>query len=186
MFRPIIRAHGGFLRRGAGSRYSERITRLARHFGVAALAALLLGTIGCTATAPDPSPSDTASPSPLTIPSTAPTPTPSADAGSTPGSTAEEFSAAQLAEACVGATQSTYAEDVVFDAPGARIEERTVEPRWLVIVPTSTGGYDGESRCTIGGTPDEPVIEMSEGSIRRLDEAAIQDLIHGRNEGGTD
>lgn len=81
-------------------------------------------------------------------------------------------------------TASTFAGDVVFDIENTRIEHRNVEPEWLVLVPAKTAGLDAQSQCTIGGTPESPVIELSSGSIQPLPEEQIRNLIDGKNEGG--
>ncbi|MFB4351949.1 hypothetical protein RAC69_02280 [Microbacterium sp. LS_15] len=93
------------------------------------------------------------------------------------------FSGEELAQICVEETRSTYGPDVSFDPGRTRIEHRTVTPEWLVIVPARTNGLDGRSLCTIGGTPDSPVVEMASGSIDDLPEEQIQRLIRGENEG---
>lgn len=98
---------------------------------------------------------------------------------------APAFTEAELAQTCVDATSSAFGADVEFDIESTRIEERTVDPQWLVLVPAHTAGYDGEAQCTIGGSPEEPVIEMSTASINPLPEEQIQNLIVGENEGGT-
>lgn len=97
----------------------------------------------------------------------------------------DDFSAQELATICINATRSAFAEDVEFEADRARIEERTVDPRWLVLVPAQTSGLEGEAQCTIGGTPESPDVEMSTASIEPLPEEQIQRLIHGKNEGGS-
>lgn len=109
---------------------------------------------------------------------------PTAEPTEAPGAEFGAFSFEQLAQICIDATVSTYAPDVVFDAPGTRIEQRTVTPEWLVIVPAATMGYQGQSVCTIGGTPAEPQMELGSGSIEQLPEEQIQRLILGENEGG--
>ncbi len=45
-------------------------------------------------------------------------------------------------------------------------------------------GYQGQSVCTIGGSPDAPEMELGSGSIEQLPEEQIQNLIRGENEGG--
>ena len=94
------------------------------------------------------------------------------------------FTESELVQICIDVTTSAYDPGVVFDPAGARIEKRTVSPEWLVLVPAQTNGYDGESVCTIGGSPADPDIEMSSGSIQPLPEEQIQRLIRGENEGG--
>lgn len=135
-------------------------------------------------TTPEPTPT-TPSPSPTATMTSSPEPAPSATApsGAEPHS---PFTDAELAQVCIDATRSTFADDVEFGIADVRIEERTVEPRWLVILPARTGGIDAEAVCTIGGTPADPVIEMSSGSIEPLSEEQIQNLINGENEGGTE
>ena len=123
-----------------------------------------------------PEPSSTPTPTPTDTPTSAPTEAPDAEFGA--------FSFEQLAQICIDATVTAYAPDVVFDTPGTRIEQRTVTPEWLVIVPAATMGYQGQSVCTIGGTPAEPQMELGSGSIDQLPEEQIQRLIRGENEGG--
>jgi hypothetical protein len=114
-------------------------------------------------------------------------------AGTSPGSNAPtsspeqyaEFDAPQLAQTCIDATRSAFASDVEFDIETVRIEERTVQPEWLVLVPARTAGGTGEAQCTIGGSPASPVVEMSSASLVPLPEEQVQNLIRGENEGGT-
>lgn len=103
---------------------------------------------------------------------------------SAPGESAQ-FDAAQLAQTCIDATVSAFASDVEFDSDAVRIEERTVQPEWLVLVPARTAGGAGEAQCTIGGSPESPSVEMSSASLTPLPEEQIQNLIRGENEGGT-
>lgn len=105
-----------------------------------------------------------------------------------PTSTAQsdtDFSIDELSAICIDMTSSAFAEDVEFDAASTRVEQRDVDPEWLVLVPARTGDHDGEAQCTIGGTPDDPKVEMSAASIEPLPEDQIQRLIIGENEGGT-
>lgn len=97
-----------------------------------------------------------------------------------------QFTDATLAQICVEATTSAFDTDVTFAIEDTRVEERTVEPRWLVLVPVQTNGHAGEAQCTIGGSPDSPVVEMSTASITPLPEQQIENLINGQNEGGTE
>ncbi|SEB72740.1 hypothetical protein [Microbacterium hydrocarbonoxydans] len=157
---------------------------------VLALAASLLAAGALlTACAPELTPADptptSPSPSPTSTTTSSPEPAPSATAPSGAQPYAP-FTAAELTQICIDATRSTFADDIEFESVDVRIEERTVEPRWLVLVPARTGGIDAEAQCTVGGTPSEPVIEMSSGSIERLSEEQIQNLIDGENEGGTE
>ncbi len=126
-------------------------------------------TATATPTTSAPTPAATTTPLPAPTPTTAPA--------------YGDFSGDQLAQICVDETVSTFNPDVTFDLGRTRIERRTVTPEWLVIVPARTGGLDGRSLCTIGGTPASPVIEMASGSIDELPEAQIQRLIRGENEG---
>lgn len=96
-----------------------------------------------------------------------------------------DFSAAELTSICVDATASAFAADVEFDTEHVRIEERAVDPRWLVLVPARTGQFNGEAQCTVGGEPASPDIEIANASIEKLPESQIQNLIVGDNEGGT-
>ncbi|MBP3978892.1 hypothetical protein [Microbacterium sp. BLY] len=112
-----------------------------------------------------------------------------APGGTAPTSSSEEdtsFSAADLAKACIDATASAFPADVEFDSSSVRIEERTVAPEWLVLVPARTSGHDAEAQCTIGGTPEAVEIEMSTASLEPLPEEQIANLIRGENEGGTE
>ncbi|CAH0146737.1 hypothetical protein [Microbacterium foliorum] len=161
---------------------------LATRLAASALAIVLLGGVaGCAADpgASEPVPTSTATstpdPTPTTPATTAePTPVPTAS----PSPEFGAFSFEQLAQICIDATVSSYAPDVVFDAPNTRIERRIVTPEWLVIVPAATMGYQGQSVCTIGGTPAEHQLELGSGSIEQLPEEQIQNLIRGENEGG--
>jgi hypothetical protein len=163
---------------------------LATRLAASALAIVVLATAaGCAAdagaTAPAPTSTATSTPEPTpsaTVPTAEPTPT--AEPSATPGPEFGAFTFEQLAQICIDATVSTFAPDVVFDAPNTRIEQRIVAPEWLVIVPAATMGYQGQSVCTIGGTPDAPEMELGSGSIEQLPEEQIQNLIRGENEGG--
>ncbi|RKN68762.1 hypothetical protein [Microbacterium sp. CGR2] len=97
----------------------------------------------------------------------------------------ETFSDAQLVQACIDVTTGAFGATVDFDVDGARIEQRTADPDWLVLVPAAAEGFDGEAQCTIGGSPSAPVIGLSSASIEPLPEEQIQNLIAGKNEGGT-
>lgn len=107
--------------------------------------------------------------------------------GTVPVSTATgygDFSQEDLASICIDATSSAFEEGVAFDADRVRVEERAVDPQWLVLVPAHATGFAGEAQCTIGGTPASPEVEISNASIQPLPEAQIQNLIDGKNEGG--
>lgn len=166
------------------------------------IGALVTVTTGCAglpgATGPAPTSSATATPGPETttappspepVPSAPtdspdPAPEPAPDPLPTTGAGYGAFSRDELAQICVDATASTFSSDVRFDVENTRIEQRTVTPEWLVIVPAQTGGVDGHSLCTIGGAPSAPVLELSSGSLSDLPEEQIQRLIRGENEGG--
>lgn len=154
---------------------------------------VLVGTAGCSADAgasnPVPTSTATSSPDPtptIGAPTSEPSPSlqPTAQPTETPVPGYGAFSFEDLTRTCVDVTISNYAPDVVFDTEGTRIEQRLVEPEWLVLVPVTTSGYEGQSVCTIGGTPADPQIELSSGSIEKLPEEQIQNLIRGENEGG--
>ena len=163
---------------------------LATRLAASALTFVLLGSAAGCATGPgasDPAPTSTATSTPEPSPSaTTPStePVPSAEPTPSPSPEFGAFSFEQLAQICIDATVSTFASDVVFDVPGTRVEQRTVTPEWLVIVPAATMGYQGQSVCTIDGTPDAPQMELGSGSIEQLPEEQIQNLIRGENEGG--
>lgn len=168
---------------------------LTRLIAPTAIAVALVTAAGCAALpgAEGPAPTSTASASPTPSPTpTSTTPAPEAtpvvpSAVPSAPATGEEFGAftrTELAQICIDATASTFAEDVRFDLAGTRVEHRTVTPEWLVIVPAQTGGLSGRSLCTIGGSPAAPVLELSAGSISELPEEQIQRLIRGENEGG--
>ena len=166
---------------------SSRATRLA----ATALAIVLLGSAtACAATdsgAPASVPTSTSTSTPEPAPSASvPTaePTPSQSPVESPVPEFGAFTAEQLTQICIDATVSTFGPDVVFDNENTRIEKRTVTPEWLVLVPAATMGYEAQSVCTIGGTPAEPKMELGSGSIERLPEEQIQNLIRGENEGG--
>lgn len=106
---------------------------------------------------------------------------------STEGATEHgDFTTEALTTICLDATASGFAPDVQFDTDRVRIEQRSVSPEWLVIIPARTSGLDGRSLCTIGGEPGAPEIELASASIDPLEEAQIQNLIEGRNVGGTE
>lgn len=111
-------------------------------------------------------------------------PSPIAEPTESPAPEFGAFTFEQLAQICIDATVTTYAPDIVFDIPNTRIEQRIVTPEWLVIVPAATMGYQGQSVCTIGGTPAEHQMELGSGSVEQLPEEQIQNLIRGENEGG--
>nr|WP_201471258.1 hypothetical protein [Microbacterium hydrocarbonoxydans] len=168
---------------------------LATRLAASALAIVVLGgAAGCAADqgASNPVPTSTATstpdstPTPTDAPTETPTaqPTPTAEPTESPAPEFGAFTFEQLAQICIDATVSTFAPDVVFDVPNTRIEQRVVSPEWLVIVPAATMGYQGQSVCTIGGTPAAPEMELGSGSIEQLPEEQIQNLIRGENEGG--
>lgn len=97
-----------------------------------------------------------------------------------------QFTNETLSRLCAEATTSAFGTEVDFAIDDARIEERTVEPRWLVLVPAHTTDYIGEAQCTIGGAPASPIVGMSSASLNPLPENQIQNLINGLNEGGTE
>ncbi|MFE7198535.1 hypothetical protein [Microbacterium oxydans] len=148
-----------------------------------------LATVAAGCAAEPTAPTSTATPTPTATATSTPQPEPTGGPTSTPTPPTDDagygaFTYDELAQICVDATVSTFAPDVRFDLDSARIEHRTVDPEWLVIVPAHTGGIDGHSLCTIGGTPSAPVLELSSGSITDLPEDQIQRLIRGENEGG--
>lgn len=150
-------------------------------------AVLALGAVTLAGCASGTAPTSTMTPTDA-VPSSSPAPslaTPSAS--SAPDSPAEgygAFTAEGLVQICIDATRSAFADGTQFDTAGVRIERRTVEPEWLVLVPAQTSGLPGEAQCTIGGTPTNPDIGLSSASIERLPEEQIQKLIAGQNEGG--
>ncbi|MER7447260.1 hypothetical protein [Microbacterium sp. NPDC097977] len=161
---------------------------LATRLAASALAIVALGgAAGCAADpgASNPVPTSTATSAPDPTPTTeAPTAEPTPEPTASPAPQYGAFTFEQLAQICIDATVSSYAPDVVFDIPNTRIEQRIVTPEWLVIVPAATMGYQGQSVCTIGGTPAEHQLELGSGSIEQLPEEQIQNLIRGENEGG--
>lgn len=161
---------------------------LATRLAASALAIVVLGgAAGCAADpgASNPVPTSTATSAPDPTPTTeAPTAEPTPEPTASPAPEFGAFTFEQLAQICIDATVSSYAPDVVFDTPNTRIEQRIVTPEWLVIVPAATMGYQGQSVCTIGGTPAEHQLELGSGSIEQLPEEQIQNLIRGENEGG--
>lgn len=170
-----------------GRFYDEIMTshRLAPSLAVALV--LLAGTtlVACAPEASTSEPSPTAEQTSTSPTPSSPTPAPAPTTDSPePPETPPAFTESELVQICIDVTTSAYDPGVVFDAAGARIEKRTVTPEWLVLVPAKTNGYDGESVCTIGGSPTDPDIEMSSGSIQPLPEEQIQKLIRGENEGG--
>lgn len=175
-FRSRI-ATGGALTATFESMNPRRFTRLIAV--VAVVGALATAVAGCAAAPTAPTSTATTPPEPEPTPDAT-----STEAPATPGAEFGAFSHDELAQICVDATVSTFSSDVKFDLAGTRIEHRTVDPEWLVIVPARTGGIDGHSLCTIGGTPSAPVLELSSGSITELPEDQIQRLIRGENEGG--
>ena len=98
---------------------------------------------------------------------------------------ADAFTDAELARACIDATASAFGDGVHYLSEQTRVEAREVEPEWLVLVPVDAGTFRGEAQCTVGGTPDELVVEMSTASTTPLPESQIENLIRGENEGGT-
>lgn len=143
-------------------------------------AVLAVGAITLAGCASSTAPTSTVTPSDAP-PSSSPSPSP---APSSPAETFGDFTADGLAQICIDATRSAFAEGAQFDTANVRIERRTVEPEWLVLVPAQTSGLSGEAQCTIGGTPTSPDIGLSSASIERLPEEQIQKLINGQNEGG--
>ncbi|KQR38295.1 hypothetical protein [Microbacterium sp. Leaf159] len=151
------------------------VSRLLASTAAIAVALVVSGCATIPGAVPVPTSTATATP---TDPAPTTTPTPSAVP-----LTFGDFTGDQLAQICIDQTRSTFSPDVTFDTESTRIERRTVTPEWLVIVPARTGGMEGRSLCTIGGTPDSPVVEMASGSIDELPEEQIQRLIRGENEG---
>lgn len=74
--------------------------------------------------------------------------------------------------------------DVVFLIEGARVERRNVDPPWLVLIPAQTLGHDAEAVCTIGGTPQAPLLELANASLKAMSEQDIQSVIDGTYEVG--
>lgn len=138
---------------------------------------ITLAVTGCTSAPVDQGPT----PSPATSEPPATTSEPDA-----PDDDEDQFTDATLSQICIEATTSAFGTEIDFAIDDARIEERTVEPRWLVLVPAHASDYTGEAQCTIGGTPSSPIVEMSSASLNPLPENQIQNLINGLNEGGTD
>lgn len=165
-------------------RLITRLIAVATVIGVTATA-----TAGCAGVqgASAPAPTSTSTSTSTSSVSPGPEPTTDVPSAEVPPATDAEFGAFtrdELAQICVDATVSTFSSDVRFDLGNTRIEHRIVDPEWLVIVPAQTGGIDGRSLCTVGGTPSAPVLELSSGSISELSEEQIQRLIRGENEGG--
>lgn len=162
---------------------------LARCVAASALVVFLVGgASGCaalpgasspvptsTASTPDPSPS-VADPSPE--PSASPEPT------QTPPDGFDGFERGELAQICIDATLSAFPADVAFTIEDTRIEERSVTPEWLVLVPAQASGLEAQAQCTIGGSPAAPELGMSSASLEPLPEVQIENLIRGENEGG--
>lgn len=106
-------------------------------------------------------------------------------AGGTIPESGSAFTDEQLAELCEEVTREPFGDDVTYELDDARIEARTVEPEWLVLIRVDMGNGMGEAQCTIGGTPDDPIVEMSSASLHPFPEEHVQELIRGENEGGT-
>lgn len=156
------------------------MTSVRKARSLAAVVALLVGVTlaGCAA-----SPESTGGGASATPVQTV-TPTPEqTTAPVEPTMTPAAFTESELAQICIDATTSAFDPDVEFDASGVRVEQRTVTPEWLVLVPAQTMGYSGEAQCTIGGSPADPDVDMAAASIERLPEEQIQRLIRGENEG---
>ncbi len=139
---------------------------------------------GCAPEASEPTPTPRTEQTSTSAPASPPPASESPTGAPAQPETPPAFTESELVQICIDVTTSVYDPGVVFDPAGARIEKRTVAPEWLVLVPAQTNGYDGESVCTIGGSPVDPDIEMSSGSIHPLPEEQIQRLIRGENEGG--
>lgn len=145
---------------------------------LAVVVAISFAVMGCAST-------------PVPQSSAPPTSTPEPSESAVPDDDSEDDSEVQftdeiLAQICVDATTSAFDTDVAFAVEDTRVEERTVEPRWLVLVPAQTNGFDGEAQCTIGGSPVSPIVEMATASVTPLPEEQIENLVNGLNEGGTE
>ena len=149
--------------------------------------------IALTLTGCAPAPDGQLSPTPTTDPTSTSTPTSTPTSAPTSSPTSEpddpdddQFTNETLSQICADATTSAFGTEVDFAIDDARIEERIVEPKWLVLVPAHTSDYTGEAQCTIGGTPASPIVGMASASLHPFLENQIQNLIKGLNEGGTD
>lgn len=116
-------------------------------------------------------------------------PAPTSTASTTPEAPRPQsgtpFTPNALAQICVDSTLTAFGQGVEFDIASARIERREVEPEWLVLVPARVNSYNGQAQCTVGGAPEDFLVEMSNASIEPLPEEQVQNLIRGENEGGT-
>lgn len=148
-----------------------------RHIAVALTLLAAIGFTGCSVPGAS---SPTLTSTPTSTPTSAATSSPTTEAVS------PEFSEAELAQACIDVTASAFGKGVEFDIGAVRVEAREVDPEWLVLVPAVVSAYAAEAQCTIGGTPEAPIVEMSNASIEPLPEEQIQNLIKGENEGGTE
>lgn len=156
-----------------------RTPRAARASVIAVLAVALLAASGC---APETDGAATATPSsastPRPTPTSTPTPTPTATASPTPTPSpttqppAETgMSAAQAAEVC----RDLYAGSGTTTITGAaRVERRSLEPRWFVYFPGRNPNGAAAVMCILGGDPANPDVlavnervPMSEAEIQR-------------------
>lgn len=136
------------------------------------LAGLVVALTSC---APEPAESSS-DPAPS---SATPAPTETSTAATTPEQEASDgLTPEVLADLCVEKTREFYLPDVEFFTEDTRIEQRKVDPPWLVMVPAITNGVDSASVCTIGGTASSPVFEAFAAS-NPLTEQEIQDAIDG-------
>lgn len=135
-----------------------------------ALAGLALALTACapevTENTTEPSPSSAAP-----VPTETSAATPEADAS-------DDLTPAVLADLCVEKTREFYRPDAEFFTEDARIEQRKVDPPWLVMVPSISNGVDSASVCTIGGTASSPIFEAFAAG-NPLTDQEIQDAIDG-------
>ncbi|MFE2772156.1 hypothetical protein [Microbacterium resistens] len=76
-----------------------------------------------------------------------------------------EFTPDTLAETCIEATRDSWEGDAILFPDDVRVEHRKVDPPYLVLVPGRWRSLEGISFCTIGGTPESPVIAARGASI---------------------
>ncbi|MCK2035606.1 hypothetical protein KZC51_05580 [Microbacterium sp. SSW1-49] len=151
-----------------------------------AIAIALLGGVALAGCAPE---GATSAPTPSAGQSSdtpAPTATPTVAESAEPTrkpQTPVALTQGELLQICIDATTPQFDPDVRFDDTRARIEERTVSPEWLVLIPVQTNGYDGQAACTIGGSAADPDIGMASASIQVLSEEQIQKIIRGEDDG---
>jgi len=106
-------------------------------------------------------------------------PTPTSEIPSATPPPPAEFTTGELIDLCVQDSTPYFSTAATFNADQARVEERAIDPKWLVYIPVSdaTAAIEIAALCIYGGTPLD-VEKLTYGGRAALTEEEIVALLN--------